>query len=271
MKKILVAAIACGLISGAAFANHSWGNYHWARTTSSFNLTVVNSTTSAWDAYVGTAVSDWSDSSKLNMIEDTSGSTSNRTRRQCKGPSGKVRICNYAYGNTGWLGIAGISIDSNGHITTGYTKLNDTYFSQSYYNNFSWKQAVTCQELGHNIGLAHQDEDFNNSPLFSCMDYQDPPYEYPNSHDYNQLLTIYGHTDSYNTASLGGGVATELGRCDGPCSSASDLDEGNNGGWGLSMGRHGALETFIRIDRDGTRHLTHVLWIVDHDHDDHEH
>ena len=39
-----------------------------------------------------------------------------------------VRICNLAYGNTGWLGLASISLDSNGHIVKGYTKLDDTYF-----------------------------------------------------------------------------------------------------------------------------------------------
>jgi len=36
----------------ATLADHSWGNYHWARTTSSFDLTVINSTTSEWDGYV---------------------------------------------------------------------------------------------------------------------------------------------------------------------------------------------------------------------------
>ena len=80
-------------------------------------------------------------------------------------------------------------MDGNGHITQGYTKLNDTYFNTSYYDMPSWKQSVTCQELGHNIGLDHQGgSDYNNAPNNSCMDYQDPPpYESPNTHDYDQL------------------------------------------------------------------------------------
>lgn len=63
------------------------------------------------------------------------------------------------------------------HIVSGYTKLNHSYFTRSTYNQPDWKQSVACQELGHNIGLDHQDEDFDNTSRFSCIDYQDPPYE----------------------------------------------------------------------------------------------
>ena len=247
-------------------ADNSWGDYHWARTTSSFDLTIVNSTTSDWDGYVSQAIRDWSGSSKLYMVE-TSGSTNKKQRRQCKGGSGTVRICNLAYGQNGWLGIAGISLDSNGHITTGYTKLNDSYFGMSYYNKSDWKQSVTCQELGHNVGLGHQDEYFYNAPLFSCMDYQDPPYEIPNGHDYAQLVTIYGHTDSYDSYSGGGGESGGGGgTCNAPpgkgCNKARPT--GNNGdiGWGASLSRRGNAETFIRIDPDGTMHITHVTWAI---------
>lgn len=267
---LLSMALSCMAV--AAHASHSWGGYHWARTTSSFDLIVINSTTSDWDPYVAQATGDWSQSSVLNMVEDVSGSTSSKVRRQCKGGSGKVRICNLEYGFTGWLGIAGISIDTNGHITTGYTKLNDSYFSASYYDNWDWKQAVTCQELGHDVGLAHQDEDFNNQPLFSCMDYQDPPYPYPNKHDYDELVTIYGHLDGYDSyaGASGGSVdGTSGGGCNAPkgkgCNKSGLPDSNAEVGWGISLGRHGNSETFLRIDPDGTRHLTHVLW-VDQEH-----
>jgi hypothetical protein len=262
----LAAAVAATCLAPAAMADHSWGDYHWARTTSSFDLTIINSTTNDWDDYVSQAVADWSDSNKLNMVEDFGGDTSNKTRRQCKGGTGTVRICNLTYGYNGWLGVAGISIDTNGHITTGYTKLNDSYFSASYYNSDNWKQSVTCQELGHNVGLGHQDENFNNQSLFTCMDYQDPPYEYPNAHDYDQLDTIYGHTDNYDSyaASDGGGGGGGGGDgCNAPpgkgCNKAGFAGDV---GWGASLGRRGNAETFIRIDPDGTMHLTHVTWAI---------
>lgn len=274
--------IVAGAFGTVVLANHSWGTYHWARTTSSFTLTIVNSTTDDWDPYVAQSVGDWSISGRLNVVEST-GATGDKDRRQCRGPDGAVRICNLAYGQTGWLGIAGISIDPGGHIFTGYTKLNDTYFSMSYYNNDSWKQSVTCQELGHNVGLDHQDENFNNVSLESCMDYQDPPWPFPNGHDYDQLEVIYGgHTDSYNsyaggdTGGGGGGGACNAppgkgcnkagtgqgqGQAPGQDSAAAAQDHGASG-WGISLGRRGAHEKFLRIEPDGTRHVTFVTWVA---------
>jgi hypothetical protein len=259
----VAAALAMAGLAPSASADNSWGNYHWARVNNPFTLTVINSTTTDWDANVNGAVADWSASTVLSMVQ-TEGDTSSKTRRQCRGGTGTVRICNLEYGNTGWLGIAGISIDTNGHITTGYTKLNDTYFSWAYYNTPEWKQSVTCQELGHDIGLGHQDEDFDNQSLFSCMDYQDPPYENPNAHDYQQLETIYQHTDSYNSYA-GGGSGGGGGGCNAPPGKGCN-QAGANGdiGWGRSLGRRGQQETFIRIDPDGTTHLTHVTWAIGH-------
>ena len=280
MLKMALAFVSAVAISVPAWADHAWSNYHWARTTASFDLTVVNSTTSDWDDYVSAAVADWSvptgpNPDMLNLVEDTDGSTSSRVRRQCKGPNGKVRICNLAYGFNGWLGIAGITLDADGHITKGYTKLNDSYFSADYYNNPAWKQSVTCQELGHNIGLGHQDEDFNNESLYSCMDYQDPPHEYPDDHDYQELASIYSHTDGYDSYSGGSDSGGDSGGvCNAPpgkgCNKAGLADSNRDIGWGVSIGRRGHSETFMRIDPDGTRHITHVLWVDGHD-DEHNH
>jgi hypothetical protein len=268
LRLAATATVVCvGTLGTSLVADHAWGTYHWARRTSPFTVTIVNSTTADWDPYVSRAVSDWSGSNVLDMTENAGGSTADRDRRQCNGPSGQVRICNMTYGQTGWLGIAGISIDPQGHITTGYTKLNDTYFAMSYYNTPAWKQSVTCQELGHNVGLGHQDEDFNNESLDSCMDYQDPPYASPDDHDMAQLATIYNHVDTYDSFVSSGGGGTCKGRkCPG---AAVGIDNGSNPlGWGLSLGRRGQSETFMRIDPDGTRHIIHVTWAVGHGTDD---
>ena len=161
-------------------------------------------------------------------------------------------------GNNGWLGIAGIEVNTDGHITKGYTKLNDYYFNQSYYNSELWRQSVLCQEVGHDFGLGHQDENFDLNDLDSCMDYQDPPYPSPNEHDYEQLETIYAHLDS-DVPIEGEGV------CNAPAGRGCNK-AGNNGdiGWGMSLGRRGNAETFVRIEPDGTRHLTHVTWVKGH-------
>lgn len=265
---VVAAGLILALTYGGAVvsADHAWGSYHWARTTQSFDLTVVNSTTGDWDQFVGAAVADWSQSGVLNMVQDLNGSTSSQVRRRCTPPSGMVRICNLAYGNNGWLGLAGISIDSNGHILTGYTKLNDTYFSSAFYNTPDWKQSVVCQELGHDVGLDHQDEDFDNTSLSSCMDYQVPPFPQASAHDFEQLDLIYGHPDSYDSYASGDGDGGGGGGvCNAPpgkgCNKA-DVGHGNSSSeWGMSQGRRGAAETFIRIDPDGTRHVTFVRWV----------
>src|SRR5688572_31754287 len=52
---------------------------------------------------------------------------------KCRPTAGRIEVCNAAYGNNGWLGIAQIWI-SGAHITQGTTKLNDTYFNTDTYN-----------------------------------------------------------------------------------------------------------------------------------------
>ena len=273
-RRFMTAAliIGAGLILSVTYggavvsADNAWGNFHWARTRHSFDVTVVNSTTEDWDQFVTAAVADWSQSAVLNLVEDAGGSTSKKIRRRCKAPTGMIRICNLAYGNNGWLGLAGISIDADGHIASGYTKLNDTYFSSGLYNTPDWKQSVTCQELGHDVGLEHQDEDFDNTSLLSCMDYQDPPFAWANTHDFDQLELIYGHLDSYDSYAGASGDGESGGSgCNAPkgkgCNKAGVGQGNSRSEWGISLGRRGAHEAFIRIDADGIRHLTFVTWV----------
>ena len=185
---VVAAALFVTVTYGAVVsAEHAWESYHWARKDVNVEipLTVVNSTTDNWDLIVGAAVGDWSGSTVLNMTQ-VDGSTARKDRRQCNATAGMLRICNLKYGQNGWLGIAGIAFNTDGHILYGYTKLNDSYLNSNYaggyYNNDAWKQSVACQELGHNVGLGHVDEDFSTS-TGSCMDYQDPPWPYTNQHD----------------------------------------------------------------------------------------
>lgn len=96
------------------------------------------------------------------MLDTTviAGSVTNVKR--CVAPQGRIEVCNASYGYNGWLGLAGISL-SGGHIVSGYTKLNDSYFNSSTYNKPEWRRLVTCQEIGHDFGLDHQDENNTNA------------------------------------------------------------------------------------------------------------
>ncbi|MDP2671788.1 MAG: hypothetical protein Q8P13_05025 [bacterium] len=177
-------------------ANHSWGNFHWARTANPFTLKTGDNVSLAWDQYLRTTASDWSQSSVLDLAV-VAGSTN---ARRCRPTAGRLEVCSYTYGRNGWLGLAQIWV-SGGHITQAVTKLNDTYFKTSTYNSPGWRNLVMCQEVGHTLGLDHQDEDFYNLPLGSCMDYtsEPTPNQHPNQHDYDELETIYSHLDSFTS------------------------------------------------------------------------
>ncbi len=41
--------LVAGLFAITPYAEHSWGSYHWARTTSPFTLLTVDSMTPEWD------------------------------------------------------------------------------------------------------------------------------------------------------------------------------------------------------------------------------
>lgn len=198
--KVALGALALVSLAGTAFATHSWGIYHWARTSNPFTLKLVDSVTSGWNSYLETTSSDWSGSTVLDTAI-VAGNDSSTTRKKCQAVLGQNRICNATYGNNGWLGVAQIWIYSDGHIAQGTVKLNDTYFNTSKYNTTAWRNLVMCQEVGHTFGLNHQDENFANAPLGTCMDYSsDPtPNQHPNEHDYAQLEAIYAHPDSFTT------------------------------------------------------------------------
>lgn len=193
-------ALLLSLLGGAltASANHSWGGYHWAHGTSTITVLLGDNVGSAWDSYLRTAASDWNISSVL----DTKVVAGKSTARTCRATAGRVEVCNYNYGSTGWLGIASVWVNSGGHITQGTVKMNDTYFSKAAYNTPAWRNLVMCQEVGHTFGLGHQDENFYNSPLNTCMDYtSDPtPNQHPNAHDYEMLEILYSHIDNGTSA-----------------------------------------------------------------------
>jgi hypothetical protein len=212
INRIAVACFTAGVMlttSLAANATHAWSTYHWARTTSSFTLKTLNSTVANsnanWPQLLGLAASDWTQSTKLDLSVSSYSNTAT-SRKSCSAVTGKIRVCNYSYGNNGWLGLASINLDSNGHISRGTAKMNDSY-SSTWTTDPNEARHVMCQEVGHTFGLDHQSTD--GSSQSSCMDYSSSPNSTrPNTHDYNELATIYAHTDSYASAALMSAPAT---------------------------------------------------------------
>src|SRR5262245_54114723 len=266
---LLVAAFAA--VPGYALADHAWGNYHWARTKNPFTLKLGDNVTGVWDPYLVTTSSDWSQSIVLDTTVVAGGAGSNV--RRCRATAGRVEVCNATYGNNGWLGVASIWA-SGSHITQGTVKVNDTYFNTETYNTQAWRNLVMCQEVGHTFGLDHQDENFNNPNLGTCMDYTSDPStnQHPNAHDYDELAIIYSHLDSTTTLS-----ATALAAQMPPA--MRDIEISGPGQWGkLIHSSHGGLKETYELDfGGGHKIITHVIWATadrdgdDHDSDDHEH
>lgn len=251
MKKIIyilgILALSLGF-AGVAEATHSWGNYHWARTSNPFTLKLGDNVSSAWDNFLVTTASDWSTSTVLDTVK-VAGNTSPRT---CKATNGRVEVCNERYGNNGWLGIAQIWA-SGEHITKGIVKMNDTYFNTSKYNTPAWRNLVMCQEVGHTLGLDHQDEVFDNPNLGTCMDYTSNPSDnqHPNTHDYEQLDIIYSHVDAFTT--ILSSIFTRKG-------GAQDLDNPTDWGKAVRNDARGNNSMYVRDLPNGDKVFTFVTW-----------
>jgi hypothetical protein len=248
MLLVLIVALAA-FPSTSASANHSWGNYHWARTSNPFTLKVGDNVSAAWDPYLNGAIADWSQSTVLDLTKVAGGTRP----KNCRPTSGQIEACNARYGNNGWLGIAQIWA-SGSHITQAITKVNDTYFDTPAYNTPAWRRLVMCQEIAHDFGLDHQDENFDNDNLGTCMDYTSDPdgppsNEHPNSHDYQQLQTIYGHTDS--TATVGAMP---------PGFANADMHAVENWGEKVHESADGRSALYVRDFGNGFKVFTHVFW-----------
>ena len=260
MMAVVVAVL---LLPIMASANNSWGNYHWASLESPLPLSLGDNVSSKWDGALTQANSDWNASEVLNNSVDPG-----RTNpRKCNPGDGLVEICNAKYGFNGWLGIAGIWVSSD-HITKGYVKVNDSYFNTSTYNTPDWRQMVMCQEIGHVFGLGHQDEDFGNTNLGTCMDYTSSPWsnQHPDQHDYDQLAAIYTHLDGYNSwasAPVDDGSGSVKGNGKGGGKGKKGDPPGQDiSQWGkaISTDGKGRPDLFELDLGKGNKVFTHVLW-----------
>jgi hypothetical protein len=257
LVSVLLLPLGLAAFPALSYADHSWGNYHWARTTTSFTLKLGDNVSSAWDAYLATASLDWSLSTVLDTTIVLGGTTSDP--KKCRPTSGRVEVCSANYGGA-WLGLAQIWA-SGSHIYQATSKLNDFYFNKPKYNTPAWRRLVMCQEIAHTFGLDHQDENFSNANLGSCMDYTSNPLgppsnEHPNPHDWVQLETIYGaHLDSTTTASqtsAQGALPPAM----------SEIDFEGPGQWGRLMRstNRGRTELYELDFGGGHKLFTFVIW-----------
>lgn len=248
-------------LAAPGFASHSWGPYHWARTTPQFTLMLGDNMTAAdWKGHLAQTSADWNSGNSAVLTSVVAGASSNK---RCAMVPGTTQVCNGKYGRNGWLGLASINITGGVHITQGSAKMNDTYFSTSTYNNPNEKLHVVCQEVAHTFGLDHQSED--GSSQNTCMDYfsntganaGSTQSTTPNAHDFEQLNTIYGHLDNTTTVAASSGTAAARPGA----SSAGDItDDPRSWGQLIRQSANGRSSIYERHNPDGSKTLTHVYW-----------
>lgn len=271
-------------VGSPAWADHSWGNYHWPINGTNQRFEVLtNLDAPYWQEWVNEAVADWDGSdddigSYTDYLSPSLAGPATTTARKCDPTVGKVTVCGTAYGYRGWLGIATIWASGN-HITQATTKLNESYHNSGTYSSDAWRQLVTCQEIGHDFGLGHQNEDFSTDETDSCMEYtsDETNNRTPDAHDYQQLQTIYdGHMAETGGGGGGGGGGPGGGPPDGKGPNKLDpfafrsVGQGSPSGnavtsddWGTAVGydAHGRPNVFVQEVRQGFKKITHVTWV----------
>lgn len=253
LRPVLFVALSAAVLmllglSATASASHAWGTYHWPRAANPFTITLADNAATSWDGFLTKSSADWT----LSSVLDTTIVPGSANPRRCRPSLGIVQVCNYAYGANGWLGLAQIWINGS-HITKGSVKVNDTYFVMPKYKNKSEKRHVMCQEIGHTFGLDHQDT--SGASLNTCMDYyknqraSDTQSTRPNTHDYNQLVSIYSHFDLISPVSD-------------PSAEFDNLDWNAQAEWGnlAQTSDNGQSSLYVRDLGNGNKVLTYVDW-----------
>jgi hypothetical protein len=234
-------------------ASHSWNGYHWARTSNPFTVQLGDNVGSSWDFFLNQSSLDWSVPPANSPYPDVLNApvvAGQANPKNCRPTAGRVEVCSSKYGFNGWLGVAQIWVSGGTHITQGTVKLNDSYFNTTTYADPAWRALVACQEIGHTFGLGHQDENFDNPNLGTCMDYTNDPStnQHPNLHDYEELATIYSHLDA--TTTLNSSRAA----------SGAVLASPSEWGQLMKSSRGGRLQVFERDFGHGERIVTFVIW-----------
>ncbi len=255
---IVSGALACAALSFSVLANHSWGGYHWARTTAQFTLQLGDNLSADWAGFLQTSSRDWNSPAAVGASSTPllTAIVAGRSNKRCAMVAGTTQVCNSNYGNNGWLGLASINI-SGLHITQGSAKMNDTYFSTATYNNPNEKLHVMCQEVAHTFGLDHQSTD--GSSQNSCMDYfsntgtnaTSTLSTKPNKHDFDQLNIIYGHLDTTTTVAATAAMSA---------AANSVTEEAITWGALMRQSADGRSSVYEQNHHDGSKTLTHVYW-----------
>ena len=152
--------------------------------------------------YLYSALEDWSKSDMLSI------ETVNLENNECSSaPIQYEGYINVVHDNLPWhqwIGLTTWEVDADNYVSSALVRFNDHKLfnkdREAYTSNVASRQMAVCHELGHAVGLPHQDENENNINSGSCMDYTTHPEGgdgygssdlHPNIVDFEELDVAY--------------------------------------------------------------------------------
>ena len=130
-----------------------------------------------YQRYLVSALEDWQKSKDIDieMAHLVSGECSN----EAVSFEGLINVVHEDTPWNQWIGLTSWEVDENDHVTSALVRLNDHFLFNSereqYTSNASSRQMALCHEMGHAVGLPHQDEVEGNVNSGTCMDYTTHP------------------------------------------------------------------------------------------------
>jgi len=154
-------------------------------------MKIYNALSEDWYSYLDQAVQDWGNGPPKSLSLSTEIVPYDF---DCSPIKGHIKACNGNYGYTDWKGI-NESILIDGYIVSSTVRLNDFFMKAATSGS---RQYTICHELGHGFGLPHNDENFFNKDLGSCLDYTVRPEQnqQPSAYDFERLAELYGAISS---------------------------------------------------------------------------
>lgn len=206
--------------------------YHWNKTEDVLELTVLNSTFGIYSEplpYYVSEVNTLQNDIQLTLVRDpikTVGKTPTSIAELddvCPFPEGTIRFCSEGYDISGIVGTTtrglamyhfddrGMTVlDGKGHITSAIAIVNSYRLEEQYglsgvdfdedllpvTNRGASLYSITCHELGHTLGLGHNDDNKNNADTGTCMDYGRDFFTnlFFDNTDHQTLAALYEHT-----------------------------------------------------------------------------